>query len=67
MSVTTNSALTGIPSGATTDTGAFTPPASLTISNNGDAGFEAVSDTQLNLKYKGSDGNTRTIGIGPLE
>lgn len=39
------------------------PPASISLDTNRYMGFESVSDTQLNLVYRGSDGVTRRAGI----
>jgi hypothetical protein len=40
-----------------------TPPASLTLSVNGQAGLEMTSNTTGNLVYRGSDGTTRRMAL----
>lgn len=55
-------------SGTLTVTGASTlgpikesPAASVTLSTNGQLAFEATSNTSLTVKYRGSDGTTRSV------
>ncbi|RTL04733.1 hypothetical protein EKK58_09785 [Candidatus Dependentiae bacterium] len=39
------------------------PPSSVTLTGNGELAFEAVSDTQVRLKLRGSDGITRSVTL----
>jgi hypothetical protein len=39
------------------------PVASLTLATNGDLGFEATSNTSLRIRYRGSDGTTRSATL----
>jgi hypothetical protein len=41
----------------------ITPSASRTLATNGQLTFERVSDTSLNLVYRGEDGTTRRTGV----
>lgn len=41
----------------------FFPPASATPANNGEATFQYVSDTQLQIKMKGADGVVRSVTL----
>jgi hypothetical protein len=41
----------------------FSPSASRTLATNGQFTFERVSDTSLNLVYRGEDGTTRRTGV----
>jgi hypothetical protein len=46
--------------------GEFVPPTSGTPSANGKLRFKAISDTELQVTYRGSDGIDRSITF-PLE
>jgi len=39
------------------------PAASVTLATNGDLAFEATSNTTLTIRYRGSDGTTRSAAI----
>lgn len=39
------------------------PPASVTLTANGQLGFQATSNTTLTIKYRGSDGVTRSVAL----
>ena len=41
----------------------LTPPSSVTPASNGQLTFEATSNTQLKIKYKGSDGVVRSVTL----
>ena len=41
----------------------FAPATSVTLSNNGDVSFERVSNTQLRIKMRGTDGVTRSTTL----
>jgi hypothetical protein len=41
----------------------FAPATSVTLSNNGDVSFERVSNTQLRIKMRGTDGTTRSVTL----
>jgi hypothetical protein len=39
------------------------PPSSVTLTGNGECAFEAVSDTSIKIKLRGSDGITRSVTL----
>lgn len=39
------------------------PPASVTLTTNGQLAFQATSNTTLTIKYRGSDGVTRSVAL----
>jgi hypothetical protein len=59
---------TGIGTGATGNLLKLTQPillpaSSVTLATNGDLAFEATSNTQLTIRYRGSDGTTRSATL----
>jgi hypothetical protein len=39
------------------------PASSVTLATNGDLAFEATSNTSLTIRYRGSDGTTRSASL----